>query len=234
MLPIQRYVSIGRCFGLFSWAVSFQLLRSIGNSSLAYLTLNIFLSGFTFHGYLLSSMLLTLNRFSCIAFPLSFNAAWTNKRCYMYMGLIVAVTFMSVSYRVTARIEVEWLEDYKVYQWLGYPRVIHSGITHEGPALPALYTTSSNYQDYFASCYSNDMFHSVLCEPYSQYLDIRELEKAQAQCIVNYLPHPEKSIHLLNYMFCFLDDHLSTTANSESCKVLWKSAFGHLSFQPGE
>ncbi|KAK5971486.1 hypothetical protein GCK32_020641 [Trichostrongylus colubriformis] len=84
----------------------------------------------------------------------------------------------------------------------------------------------------FTSCYSDDMFHSVLCEPYSQYLDIRELEKAQTQCIVNYLPHPEKSIHLLNYMFCFLDDHLSTTANSESYKVLWKSAFGHLSFQP--
>ncbi|XGW04544.1 hypothetical protein V3C99_015599 [Haemonchus contortus] len=114
------------CFGLFSWAVSFQLHRFIGNDSLAYLNLNIFLSGFTFHGYLLTSMLLTFNRFSCIAFPLSFDALWTNRRCFIYFASITLVTFVSVCYRVGAPIEVVWVEEYQSYRWIGYPRVIHA------------------------------------------------------------------------------------------------------------
>ncbi|PIO73761.1 hypothetical protein TELCIR_04250 [Teladorsagia circumcincta] len=51
---------------------------------------------------------------------------WTNRRCFIYMGSIVAVTLISVCYRIGARIEVVWEEYRQAYRWLGYTRVIHS------------------------------------------------------------------------------------------------------------
>ncbi|WKY09587.1 hypothetical protein Q1695_002166 [Nippostrongylus brasiliensis] len=112
-------------FGLFSWAVSFQLLRFIGNSSVAYLSLNCLLSGFTFHGYLLSSTLLTLNRFSCIVFPFTFEKIWSDRRCYLYMLIVMIITFASVAHRIGAPIRVEWEPELNAYRWLGYYPTIH-------------------------------------------------------------------------------------------------------------
>ncbi|EYC19188.1 hypothetical protein Y032_0025g1225 [Ancylostoma ceylanicum] len=60
------------CFGMLSWAVSFQLLRGIGANSLPYLAVLMLLSGFSLHGYLLSSFLTSLNRFNAIVFPHNF------------------------------------------------------------------------------------------------------------------------------------------------------------------
>ncbi|RCN37334.1 hypothetical protein ANCCAN_16768 [Ancylostoma caninum] len=121
---LYEHWNIG-CFGMLSWAVSFQLLRGIGANSLPYLTVMMLLSGLSLHGYLLSSFLTSLNRFNAIAFPHNFEKVWRTRKMLMFFLVIIACSVLSVCFRIGVPIETEWNEEQQTYRWLGYPPAVH-------------------------------------------------------------------------------------------------------------
>ncbi|CAJ0589884.1 unnamed protein product [Cylicocyclus nassatus] len=113
------------CYGLLSWAVSYQLLRSIGANSLPYLSFLMLLSGLSLHGYLLSSFLTSLNRFTAIVLPYAFDHVWKLQHVMLYFSTVILCSVLSVYFRIGVPIEAEWIEERQEYRWLGYPPNIH-------------------------------------------------------------------------------------------------------------